>query len=69
VARHLSIGDAILEITGIPHNGCAKFVDRFGADAVRFVNSPTGKQLHLRGIYAKVVRDGQVRVGDAVTKR
>ena len=37
-------------------------------DAVKFVNSPTGKSLHLRGINAKVVQPGRVRVGDAVEK-
>lgn len=46
----LSIGTAILEITPIPHNGCKKFVERFGKDAVIFVNSDVGKQLHLRGV-------------------
>lgn len=64
----LTIGSVLLEITKIPHNGCDKFVARFGKDAVKFVNSTTGKQLHLRGIYAKVIEAGKVRVGDAVIK-
>lgn len=66
--QQLAIGTALLEITEIPHNGCAKFADRFGADAVRFVNSEEGKRLHLRGIYARVVRSGVVSVGDAIRK-
>ena len=36
---HLSIGSAVLEITEEPHNGCKKFVERFGMDAMLFVNS------------------------------
>lgn len=64
----LKIGAAIIEITPIPHNGCVKFKKRFGVDAVRFVNSPAGKQLHLRGINAKVVKSGTIRVGDDVEK-
>ena len=64
----LAIGTAVVEVTPIPHNGCAKFVARFGADAMKFVNSPLGKQLHLRGINAKVVQRGIVRVGDQVKK-
>ncbi len=64
----LSIGDAIIEITAEPHNGCHKFKARFGRDAVMFVNSPIGKQLHLRGINAKVIRPGVIRVGDVVKK-
>ena len=66
--QRLSIGSAILEITDIAHNGCKKFVQRFGDDAVKFVNSELGKKLHLRGIYAKVVKAGVVCVGDAVKK-
>ncbi len=64
----LKIGTAIIEITAIPHNGCVKFKKRFGVDAVRFVNSPAGKQLHLRGINAKVVKSGTIRIGDIVKK-
>ncbi|MEM6632019.1 MAG: MOSC domain-containing protein [Bacteroidota bacterium] len=64
----LSIGDAIIEVTAIPHNGCKKFTERFGIDAVKFVNSPIGKQLHLRGINAKVVKAGTIRPGDSVEK-
>jgi hypothetical protein len=64
----LSIGSAVLEITAVPHTGCAKFAERFGPAAPKFVNSPIGKQLHLRGIYAKVVRDGLVKVGDRIVK-
>ena len=64
----LAIGDAVVEITPIPHNGCKKFVARFGLDAMKFVNSPVGKELHLRGINAKVVQPGTIRVGDVVRK-
>jgi len=64
----LSIGAAIIEITAEPHNGCEKFMARFGRDAVKFVNSPLGKQLHLRGINAKIIEPGVIRVGDVVKK-
>jgi hypothetical protein len=66
--QRLAIGSAVLEITDVAHNGCKKFARRFGADAVKFVNSELGKKLHLRGIYARVVTTGVVRVGDAVRK-
>jgi len=66
--QRLAIGTAILEITTHAHNGCKKFNARFGADAVKFVNSPIGKKLHLRGIYAKVVQDGVIQVGDRIRK-
>ncbi|MFN0197456.1 MAG: MOSC domain-containing protein [Planctomycetaceae bacterium] len=64
----LAIGAAVVEVTHIPHNGCSKFIARFGADAKVFVNSPIGKQLHLRGIYAKVITPGKIRAGDGVRK-
>jgi hypothetical protein len=64
----LALGSAVIEVTEIPHAGCAKFRDRFGADALRFVNSPTGRELRLRGLNARVVVAGTVRQGDAVRK-
>jgi MOSC domain-containing protein YiiM len=65
----LEIGDAVIEVSVEPHLGCGKFVERFGVDAMKFVNSPLGRQLHLRGINARVVRAGAVRVGDTLRKR
>ena len=64
----LAIGSAIIEVTEIPHNGCKKFVERFGLEAMKFVNSPIGKQLHLRGVNAKVVQPGTIKTGDMVSK-
>jgi hypothetical protein len=64
----LAIGTAVIEVTAEPHTGCSKFVERFGADATKFVNSRERRELHLRGINARVVRSGVLRVGDAVSK-
>jgi MOSC domain-containing protein YiiM len=64
----LAIGSAVVEVTEAPHNGCAKFADRYGMDAVRFVNSPDGKALRLRGLNARVVEPGTIRAGDTVKK-
>lgn len=65
----LEIGTAVIEVSPEPHLGCAKFRSRFGPDALRFVNSPVGRALRLRGLNARVVVPGTVRVGDAVRKR
>lgn len=64
----LAIGEAVIEVTPPPHTGCKKFVARFGIDAMKFVNSPVGRQLRLRGINAKVVRPGTIRLGDVAKK-
>jgi hypothetical protein len=64
----LAIGSAVIEVSPEPHTGCGKFVDRFGLDAMKFVNSPVGRSLNLRGINAKVVQSGSIRVGDVVRK-
>lgn len=64
----LALGSAVIEVTDQPHTGCQKFVARFGLDAMKFVNSPVGKELHLRGINARVVQPGTIRVGDVVKK-
>ena len=64
----LAIGTSVIEVTAVPHLGCQKFVERYGADAMKFVNSAVGRELHLRGINAKVIQGGAIRVGDKVTK-
>ena len=68
VGTRLAIGAAVIEITAPPHTGCEKFSARFGTDATKFVNSPEGKRLHLRGVNARVICDGAIRTGDAVRK-
>lgn len=65
----LHVGDAVLEVTDQQHTGCGKFVERFGVDAMKWVNSPNGRALNLRGIYARVVQHGRVRHGDAIQKQ
>ena len=64
----LALGSAVIEVTAVPHTGCAKFAERYGTDATKFVNSPEGKRLHLRGINTRVVQAGKIQVGDTVKK-
>lgn len=64
----LAIGTAVIEITDAPHSGCSKFAARYGMAAARFVNSPVGIELHLRGVHARVVQAGAIRAGDSVRK-
>lgn len=62
----LGIGGAVIEVTAKPHTGCAKFADRYGIDAARWINSRP--DLRLRGICAVVVEAGHVAPGDPVRR-
>ncbi len=62
----LMVGTAVLEITARPHDGCLKFAQRFGHPAHKFVNMSSHRHLNMRGIYAKVVQDGVIHVGDNI---
>jgi hypothetical protein len=64
----LAVGQVVLQVSEVPHLGCVKFVERFGAEAMRFVNSRVGRQLRLRGMNARVVVPGTVRLGDLAVK-
>lgn len=59
-------GGPAIEVTEEPHTGCAQFVARFGAAAMRFVNGTQGRPRRLRGLNARVVRPGVIRVSDVV---
>lgn len=62
----LRVGEAVVEMTPMPHDGCAKFKQRFGADALRFVNAAPTRDQNLRGIYWKVIEPGEAAVGSAI---
>ena len=64
----LAVGAAVVEVSAKPHLGCGKFRARFGFDAVRLVNSPRVSELRLRGINARILSAGDVRVGDTIRK-
>ncbi|MGL6278862.1 MAG: MOSC domain-containing protein [Gaiella sp.] len=69
VGSRLAIGDeAVVEISAEPHTGCAKFSARFGSDALKFINSPEGRALRLRGVNAMVVVAGSIATGDPIRR-
>lgn len=64
----VQVGSAVIEFSEAPHTGCAKFSSRFGVDALKFVNTPAGRELRLRGANCRVVVAGRVRQGDPIKK-
>jgi len=64
----VAVGTSVIEISETPHTGCAKFSARFGRDALRWINSPTGRAHRMRGLNARIVEPGTVRPGDAIRK-
>jgi MOSC domain-containing protein YiiM len=66
VGTTLRVGGATLEVTSKPHNGCKKFKARFGLPALEAVADRATRPRNLRGIYMRVVEDGEVAVGDEI---
>jgi MOSC domain-containing protein YiiM len=63
MGARLRVGEAVVEVTPKPHNGCQKFARRFGEDAVRFVQTPATRHYNLRGIYCRVIVAGEACAG------
>ena len=64
----LVVGQVVLRVSEAPHTGCAKFIERFGTEAMRFVNGRIGRRLRLRGMNTRIVVPGTVRLGDLAVK-
>ncbi len=67
IGSHIQVGTAIVELTPEPHNGCAKFHERFGADALRFVQDSRTRHRNLRGVHWRVIENGEIHQGSPVT--
>jgi MOSC domain-containing protein len=66
IGSRLRAGTALLEVSRKPHNGCKKFLNRFGEDALRWVNDEAGRARKLRGVNCRVLEAGTIRVGDRI---
>lgn len=62
----VKLGDATLRVTEQAHNGCKKWAQRFGLDAMQLNLDAAFRAMRIRGMYFRVVENGRVRVGDAV---
>lgn len=68
IGQRLTLGTAEIEISPVPNTGCKFFIERYGRDACVFVNRGVGREHRLRGVYAKVIKDGCVQLGDELRK-
>ncbi|MCD6048659.1 MAG: hypothetical protein K0Q55_62 [Verrucomicrobia bacterium] len=59
----LRVGEALIEVTPMAHDGCSKFNARFGNDALKFVAAKATRNQNRRGIYWRVVEAGEVSLG------
>ncbi len=64
----LQIGNVLMEVTPLPHTGCNKFARRFGMPARKWVMSEAGQRARRRGMYTRVLQDGEIAVGDRIRK-
>jgi MOSC domain-containing protein YiiM len=64
----LRVGQAVIEVTELPHTGCGKFDRRYGKAALDLTNSVEGRASRLRGFYARVIRGGEIHIGDTIHK-
>jgi MOSC domain-containing protein YiiM len=60
------VGHALLQVTPLPHTGCVKFRGRFGDNALRFISKAELRPRNLRGIYMRVLEEGEAGPGDPV---
>ena len=64
----IQLGDVIMQISTLPHTGCTKFARRFGGHARKWTATEQGARERRRGVYAHVIQDGEIEVGDSIRK-
>lgn len=60
------VGTAVLEVSDVENDACAKFAARHGADLLAWIRAPENRARRLRGLFARVVTPGLVRAGDSI---
>lgn len=68
VGSLLQAGTAVLRVSDVFNDGCVKWKARYGADAKAWITRPGHPALRLRGILCSVEQDGEVAIGDPLTK-
>jgi MOSC domain-containing protein YiiM len=68
VGARLQVGSAVIEVSDIENDGCAKFGAHYGNDVLAWIRAPANRARRLRGLFARVVTGGHVCPGDAVAR-
>lgn len=65
LGARLRVGEAVIEISDVENDACAKFARHYGADVFEWIRAAGNREKRLRGLFARVVTGGFVRDGDA----
>lgn len=64
----LAVGSAVLRISDVPNEGCAKWKVRCGKAAYDWTSPPDRAALRLRGLFCEVVQDGVVTLHNVIRR-
>lgn len=64
----LRVGEAVVEISDVENDACAKFAQHYGADVFTWIRAPANRAKRHRGLFARVVQRGIIREGDPVER-
>lgn len=68
VGSRLRAGTAVIEISDVENNACAKFAAQYGDVIFQWIRRPNNQSLRLRGCFARVMESGVVKVGDLLQR-
>ena len=68
VGSRLQVGPAVLVVSDVENDGCAKFSAHYGASVLEWIRLAGNRPRRLRGLFARVVSGGTVTLGDPVLK-
>jgi len=68
VGQLLRVGTAVLQVSDVFNDGCVKWKVRYGEAAKDWIVAPGHRELRLRGVLCSIVKDGEMKAGDQLTK-
>lgn len=64
----LRVGAAIIEISDVENDACAKFAAHYGELILQWIRRPEHRPLRLRGAFARAVHGGKIQRGDVISR-